>query len=46
MFIKLSGISILNNKSSDYCCIISLSSKTKAIMLLQNGDLTKKNGTL
>ena len=46
MSIKLSGISILNNKGSKYRCIISLSSKNKAIKLLQNADLTKKNGTL
>ena len=46
MSVKLSGISILNNKGSKYCCIISLSIKNKAINLLQNADLTKKNGTL
>ena len=46
MSIKLSGISILNNKGSKYRCIISLNSKNKAIKLLQNADLTKKNGTL
>ena len=44
--INFSNIAILNIKSSDYCCIISLISKNEAINLLQNSDLTKKSGTL
>ena len=43
---NLSDISILNIKGSDYCCIISGISKSEAIKLLQNIDITEKNGTL
>ena len=43
---NLSDIAILNIKGSDYCCIITGISKSKAIKLLQNIDLTKKSGTL
>ena len=46
MCIILSDIAILNIKSSDYHYIISLISKNEAINLLQNADLTTKNGTL
>ena len=46
MSINLSNISILNIKSSDYCCIISLISKNEVIKLLQNADLTEKSRTL
>ena len=42
--VNLSGIAILNIKSSDYCCIISLICKIEAIHLLQNADLTEKSG--
>ena len=42
MIINLSDIAILNIKRSDYCCIITLISKTEAIDLMQNADLTKK----
>ena len=42
MFMSLSGIAILNIKGSDYRCIVSLISKTEAIKLMQNSDLTKK----
>ena len=45
MSMNLSDIAILNIKGSDYCCIISLISKTEAINLMQNADLTKKNRT-
>ena len=45
MSINLSDIVILTIKSADYCCIISGISKNKAINLMQNTDLTKKNGT-
>ena len=33
MSVNLSNIAILNIKSSDYCCIISLISKNEAINL-------------
>ena len=46
MSIDLSDITFLNIKGSDYCCVISLISKSKAINLLQNADLTEKSGTL
>ena len=46
MCIILSDIAILNIKSSDYHYITSLISKNEAINLLQNADLTTKNGTL
>ena len=46
MSINLSDIAILNIKDSDYCVIISLISKTEVINLMQNADLTEKNGTL
>ena len=39
---NLSDIAILNIKSADYCCIISVISKTEDINLIQNADLTKK----
>ena len=37
---------ILNIKGTDYCYIISRISKSEAIKLMQNIDLTKKRGTL
>ena len=43
---QLSDIAILSIKGSDYCCITGLISKIDAIELLQNADLTEKNGTL
>ena len=43
---NLSGTAILNSKGSDYCCIISLISKTEAIKLMENVSLTKKSKTL
>ena len=47
MSINLSIIAILNIKGSDYCCIISLISKSEAIKKsLQNADMTEKSGTL
>ena len=39
---NLSDIALLNIESSDYCCIVSLISKTEATNLLQNADLTEK----
>ena len=44
--INLSNIAILNIKDSDYCCNISLVSRSEAINLMQNADLTEKSGTL
>ena len=35
MSMTLSDIAILNNKSADYCCIISRISKSEAINLMQ-----------
>ena len=46
MCLKLSNIAILTIKDADYCGIISRISKTQAIKLTQNFDLTKKSGTL
>ena len=46
MSVSLSDIAILNIKAYDYHCIISLISKSEAINLMQNADLTEKSGTL
>ena len=46
MSVNLSRIAVLNIKGSDYHFIISLISKNDAIKLLQNADLTEKNGML
>ena len=46
MSMNLSNIFILKIKSADYCCIITGISKSEAINLLQNIDLTEKTGTL
>ena len=46
MSMNLSDIAILNIKGSDYRCIISGISKSEAIILIQNADLTEKSGTL
>ena len=46
MSVNLSNIDILNIKSSDYCCIISLISKNEAINLMQNAHLTEKSQVL
>ena len=43
---KLRDVAILNIKGSDYCYIIGLISKTEAINLLQNTNLTQKSGAL
>ena len=42
----LSDIAFFNIKGSDYLCIISLVSKSEAINLMQNADLTEKRGAL
>ena len=41
-----SNTAILNIKGFDYCCIVSLISKNEALTLMQNADLTEKNGAL
>ena len=46
MSINHSDFAILNIEGSDYRCIISLISRNEAINLMQNADLTGKNGTL
>ena len=46
MSVNLSDIAILNIKGSDYCCIISLISKSGTINLMQNANLTEKSGIL
>ena len=43
---NLSNIAILKIKNADYRWIISGISKSEAIKLLQNNDLTEKSGTL
>ena len=43
---NLSNIAILKIKGFDYRCIISLTSKSEAINLMQSADLTKNSGTL
>ena len=40
MSMNLSNIAILNIKGADYCCIISGISKSEAINLMENIDLT------
>ena len=46
MSMNRSDIAISNIKSADYCCIISGVSKSKAINVMQNADLNKKEGPL
>ena len=41
MSVNLSNIAILNIKGADYCCIINEISKSDAINLPQNADLTE-----
>ena len=43
---KLSDIATLNIKGYDYRCIISQISKSEAINLMENIDLTEKSRTL
>ena len=40
---NLRDIAILNIKSADYCCIVGGISKSEAINLMQNIDLTEKS---
>ena len=44
--INLSGIAILNIKRSDYRRNISLVSRSEAMNLMENADLTEKSRTL
>ena len=46
MSMNLSNIAILNIKGPDYCCIMSLIIKNKALNLIQNAQLTKTSGIL
>ena len=46
MSMNLCDIAILNINSANYCCIISRISKSEAINLMQNTDLTEKRGAL
>ena len=46
MSINFSNVAILNIKGFDYRCSIILISKNVAVNLMQNPDLTEKNGTL
>ena len=43
--INVSDIVFLEIKTAGYCCIISGISRSEAIKLLQNTDLTEKSGT-
>ena len=44
--LNVSAIAVLNIKGSDYCCNVCGISETEATKLLQNIDLTEKNGIL
>ena len=46
MSLNLSDIAILNINGSDYCGVISGISKSEAINLIQNTDLTEKSEIL
>ena len=46
MSMNLSENVTLNIKGSNFCCVIVLIIKSEAINLMQNADLTGKNGTL
>ena len=43
IFVNLWHIDILNIKHSDYCFIIRLVSKNKAMKLMENAGLTEKS---
>ena len=43
---ELSAIAVLNIKGSNYGCIISGISKSEAMNLIKNIDLTENSGTL
>ena len=42
MSMNLSNIAVLNITGSDYCCDSSAISKSEAVNLMQNIDLTEK----
>ena len=42
MYMNLSDIAILNMKVADYCCIISVISKSEAMNFVQSIDLIEK----
>ena len=44
--INLSDIAILNIHGADHLCIVSRISKSEAINLMKNVDLTEESGTL
>ena len=44
--INVSDIVFLEIKTAGYCCIVSGISRSEAIKLLQNIDLTEKSGAL
>ena len=46
MFTNLNDIAILNISGADYHCNINEISKSDAVNLLQNADLTEKSGNL
>ena len=46
MSINLENIATLNIHCVDYCCIINVISKSDAVSLLQNADLTEERGVL
>ena len=46
MSMSLSNIAILNIHDVDYCCIIIRISKSEAVNLLQNFDLTETSRTV
>ena len=46
MPIKLNDIAILNIRSVNYRCVINEISKSEAVNLLQNADVSEKGGTL
>ena len=46
MSINLNGIAILSINGSDCCCTINGISKSDAINVLQNTDLTERRGVL
>ena len=46
MSMSLSNTAILNIKGVDYCCIINLIWKSKAVNLLQKADLKERSKTL
>ena len=46
MSMNFNDIAVLKIKNADHCCIITGISKSEAIKLLQNVDLTENSGTL